>query len=150
MQNQGFLGTEANFLADLVLILEIGMGLALVGGALLARCGRYRAHACCQSLVVLMNLFVIVLMMMPSFSAQVTPRIPAKLGRSFYAVATVHAVLGGAAEVIGLYIVIAAGTKILPPRLRLTRFKLWMRGTLALWWLVLLFGIATYARWYVL
>ena len=53
------------------------------------------------------------------------------------------------AEVGGVYIVIAAGTKILPPRFRLTSFKPWMRGALVLWWIVILLGIATYARWYV-
>jgi uncharacterized membrane protein YozB (DUF420 family) len=30
----------------------------------------------------------------------------------------------------------------------LARYKLWMRLALALWWLVLLLGVATYVRWY--
>ena len=42
----------------------------------------------------------------------------------------------------------AGGTKWLPERLRLKRYKLWMRTVLALWWAVILFGVATYARWY--
>jgi len=48
-----------------------------------------------------------------------------------------------------LYILLAAGTKLLPEGLRIKRYKLWMRIVLASWWLVLLLGIATYARWYV-
>ena len=49
----------------------------------------------------------------------------------------------------GLYILLAAGTRLLPERLRLIRYKLWMRSVLALWWMVLMLGFATYVRWYV-
>jgi len=147
--NHGFLRTAAPLYADLVLILEIGMGLALLAGAYLARRQRYRAHACCQSFVVVANSVVILWLMTPSFRDQVAPKIPAKLSKAFYALATAHAALGSIAELCGLYIVIAAGTKILPPRLRLTDFKPWMRSTLALWWLTLFLGLATYSRWYI-
>ena len=149
MLKPGFLRTAAPLQADLVLVLEIGMGLALVAGALLARKRRYREHALCQSLVVLVNLVVVVLLMTPSFRSQVAPKIPAKLSKPFYALATAHAALGSIAEIGALYIVLAAGTKILPPRLRLANFKPWMRGALMLWWLVLVLGVATYARWYI-
>jgi hypothetical protein len=44
------------------------MGLALIVGMLLARMERYRAHARCQSAVVLLSLFAISLTMAPSFS----------------------------------------------------------------------------------
>jgi hypothetical protein len=37
----------------------------------------------------------------------------------------------------------------LPHKFRVTEYKPWMRGLLVLWWLVLLLGLATYARWYV-
>src|SRR5580692_4885960 len=47
----------------------------------------------------------------------------------------------------GLYILLAAGTGVLPRRFRLTRYKIWMRSALLLWWLVL--GWMTYAHWYV-
>jgi hypothetical protein len=40
------------------------------------------------------------------------------------------------------------GTKLLPERLRIKRTKLWMRSVLALWWIVLVLGVATYIRWY--
>ena len=63
--------------------------------------------------------------------------------------AAVHAGLGTVAELLGLYIFVVAGTNILPKRLRFTRYKPWMRTALALWWLVLLLGVATYLRWYV-
>jgi uncharacterized membrane protein YozB (DUF420 family) len=125
------------------------MGLALVFGMLLARRRNYRAHAWCQSAVVALNLIVIALVMAPSFRSQVAPRIPARLARSYYAAAAGHAAVGCAAELLGAYIVLAAGTRILPGRLRLVRYKFWMRTALAAWWIALLLGVATYVRWYV-
>ena len=148
MLHSGFLGTAATWVADLTLVLEIGMGVGLLIGALLACRRRYRLHAWCQSTIVLFNLVLIVLTMIPAFRNQVAPKIPSRIGRSYYAIASVHAALGIIAECAGLYILLAAGTKVLPERLRIARYKLWMRSVLVLWWLVLLLGLATYARWY--
>lgn len=147
--NDGLLGTHAPLTADVVLLLEFAMGAALLVGAWLARAKRYRQHAWCQSLVVLLNLAAITGTMVPSFRVQVLPRIPAKLSRAYFALATAHATLGSITELAALYILLAAGTRLLPEGLRLKRYKLWMRTVLALWWLVLLLGFATYLRWYV-
>jgi uncharacterized membrane protein YozB (DUF420 family) len=147
--SEGFLGTEAPRYADLVLLLEIGMGLALIIGAVLARRRKFRLHAWCQSAIVLLNLAIVVLLMIPSFHDHVSRNIPAKLGKAYYALPTAHAALGGITEIAGLYILLAAGTNIVPERFRLTKYKLWMRTVLVLWWLVLPLGLATYARWYV-
>jgi uncharacterized membrane protein YozB (DUF420 family) len=147
--NEGFLRTAAPLYADLVLLLEIGMGLALLSGAVLARRRRFRLHARCQSAVVLLNFAIIVLLMVPSFHVYVGPEIPAKLDKAFYALATAHGGLGGVTEIAALYVLLSAGTNILPQQFRLTKYKPWMRAVLALWWLVLLLGVATYIRWYV-
>ena len=147
--NEGFLGTAAARHTDVVLLLEIGMGLGLLAGAVFARMRKFRAHALCQAAIVLLNAAVIVLVMLPSFRIQVSPRIPGKLGKSYYALATAHGALGSVVECGGLYILLAAGTKLLPEKLRITRYKLWMRTVLAGWWAVLLLGLATYARWYI-
>jgi uncharacterized membrane protein YozB (DUF420 family) len=138
----------APFYANVTLFLEIAMGLALLVGALLARLQRFRWHAWCQSVIVLLNLAVIVLVMIPSFRVRVSPKIPLRLGKPYYALATTHAALGTITEVAGLYILLAAGTQVLPRKFRLSRYKLWMRTLVVLWWAVLLLGFATYARWY--
>lgn len=147
--NEGFLGTAAPRYADIVLLLEIGMGVALIIGGVLAHRQRFRAHAWCQSAVVLLNAGVIALVMVPSFRDQVSPQIPLKLTKPYFALATAHGALGCVVECAALYLLLAAGTKLLPEALRLQRYKLWMRIVLASWWLVLLLGIATYTRWYV-
>jgi len=146
---EGLLGTAAPLEADVVLLLEIAMGVGLLVGGWLARAGRFRLHAWCQSVIVLVNFIVIVLVMSPSFRMQVLPRIPEKLGKSYVALAAAHATLGGITELAALYILLAAGTRLLPEKLRITRYKGWMQGVLALWWITLLLGVTTYIRWYV-
>ena len=143
------LGSAAPPYANVTLLLELVMGVGLLAGALLARLKRFTQHAWCQSVVVLMNLLLIVLTMVPSFRAHVTPCLPLKLGKAYYALATAHAALGTLAEGGGLYILLAVGTSLFPTSLRIRNYKLWMRTVLVLWWVVLLFGVATYARWYV-
>jgi uncharacterized membrane protein YozB (DUF420 family) len=146
---EGFLGTEAPRSADLILLLEIAMGVALLAGAWLARTKRFRSHAWWQSTIVLLNFAVIAVTMAPSFGVHVFPRIPAKLGAPYYAIATAHAALGTVSELTALYILLSTATSVLPDKLRIANYKVWMRSVLVLWWVVLLLGIATYARWYV-
>jgi uncharacterized membrane protein YozB (DUF420 family) len=147
--NEGFLRTAAPLYADVTLLLEIAMGVGLLVGALLARLRRFRLHAWCQSVIVLLNLVVIALTMIPSFRVHVSPKIPLRLGKAYYALATAHAALGSVTQIAGLYILLAAGTRVLPEKFRITNYKAWMRTVLALWWVVLLLGLATYGRWYV-
>lgn len=149
MITHDILRSAAPWQADLTLLIEAVMGIALLAGAVLARRRRYRAHAWCQSAVVLLNLVVIGFAMAPSFYIQLAPKIPQAMRKSYYAIATGHAALGVAAEVTGLYIILAAGTNLLPKFLRLRNYRGWMRATLVLWWAVLLLGVATYVRWYV-
>jgi len=145
----GFLGTGATFRADLNLVVQILMGIALLYGMYLARRRKFKAHKYCQSLVMILNLVMISLIMVPSFHKQVQPQVPGGLKETYYLVAYLHAMLGAIAEVLGLYIVLVAATKIVPPKLRFKRYKPWMRTELAIWWLVTLFGIGTYFVWYI-
>jgi uncharacterized membrane protein YozB (DUF420 family) len=146
---KAFLETAAPRAVNVVLVLEIAMGIGLLLGARLARKKRFRQHAWCQSVIVLLNLAVVVVMMIPSFGVHVLPRVPAKLGKAYYALATTHGAFGTVTELAGLYILLSAGTTVLPEKLRITRYKVWMRSVLVLWWVVLLLGMATYTRWYV-
>lgn len=125
------------------------MGAALLFGVWLARTRRFRQHAWCQSVIVVLNLAVIAVAMVPSFRLQVLPRIPLRLGKTYVALAATHATLGSITEIAGLYILIAAGTRLLPEKIRISRYKAWMRTVLVLWWVVLFLGFATYTRWYV-
>ena len=146
---RGFLGTGATFAADLNLVVQLIMGLALLTGAILARYKRYRAHGICQTMVLLLNSLMIGLVMWPSFQHQVKPAMSKILHKWYYEAAAIHAVVGITAELLGVYIVIVAGTNVLPQWLRFKHWKLWMRSELVLWAIVLLSGMGTYCAWYV-
>jgi uncharacterized membrane protein YozB (DUF420 family) len=145
----GFLGTGATFEADLNLVVQVVMGVALIAGSLLAKRKRYAAHGICQTTVLLLNLGMIGLVMWPSFQRQVRPALPEGLHRWYFAAATIHALLGGTAELLGLYIVVVAGTRVLPQWLRFKDWKRWMRAELMLWSIVVLTGVGTYYAWYI-
>ena len=145
----GFLGTRATFAADVNLIVQLAMGAALIAGVVLAKQKRYKAHGACQTTVLLLNLWMIALTMWPSFRAQVASHISKALRRGYYAIATVHMLLGTSAELLGIYIVLVAGTNLVPSSLRFTQWRRWMRIELALWLLAQTWGIGTYYEWYV-
>ncbi len=146
--SKGFLGTAASLAADRTLVIETAMGVALLIGTVLARRRHYRAHGWCQSAVVVLNLWVIAQFMVPSFRRQIAPEIPASLNEVHYAIAAIHGLLGTVAELLALYVVLVAGTNILPKRLRFLRYKRWMRLALAFWWIELILGLAMYIQWY--
>ena len=146
---KGFLGTGATLGADFNLVVQFVMGVALIVGSCLAKQKRYKSHGICQTTVLLLNLLMIGLVMLPSFQEQVKPALSKVLHKWYYEVAAIHGVLGIAAELLGLYIVVVAGTNVLPRWLRFTNWKWWMRTELALWAIVLLGGVGTYCAWYV-
>lgn len=135
--------------ATLNLAAQVLLGLALLAGALLARRGRFRAHGVCQSLALLLNLIPIGLYMLPVFRRSVLPRLPGAASSAFYALPAAHAVTGTVAELLGLYIILRAGTDLLPKSLRFENYKLWMRSALVLWWATIALGLATFAVWHV-
>src|ERR1700724_2330404 len=94
----GFLGTGAPFGADLTLVVQLIMGSGLIAGARLARHKRYKAHGTYQTTVLLLNLLMIGLVMGPSFQRQVKPALSKVLHKWYYEAATIHALLGIAAE----------------------------------------------------
>jgi uncharacterized membrane protein YozB (DUF420 family) len=145
----GFLGTGATFRADLNLVVQLTMGAALIAGAHLAKQKRYKAHGICQTTVLVLNLLTIGLVMCPSFQQQVKPALSKVHRKWYYEVAIIHATLGITAELLGLYIVVVAGTNVLPLWLRFKHWKWWMRTELVLWAIVLLSGVGTYCAWYV-
>ena len=146
---KGFLGTGATFEADVNLIAQLMMGAALIAGFCLAKQKRYTAHGICQTTVLLLNVLMIGLVMWPSFHQQVKPHFLRVLHTEYYAVPTVHAVLGITAELLGLYIVLVTKTETLSMRLRFRNWKRWMQMEFMLWLVVLITGVATYYAWYI-
>ncbi len=135
--------------SDLVVPFEIGVAVLLVVGMILVRRGYVRAHMVIQSSMVLVNIPVVLLWMVPQYIAYVLPDLAGEGLEPAYLVPTVMLVAGAAAELLGIYILLVAGTNLVPERFRFRRYKVWMRSELVLWWSVLLFGLVTYYYWYI-
>ncbi len=136
-------------LADLVAASEVALAAMLVAGMFLVRARHVRLHKYVQSAVVLVNLPIVLAAMLPQYLAHVLPDLPGDLGRPYYLLPTLAVFVGGAAEALGIFILLVAGTNWVPERWRFRRYKRWMRTELVLWWTVVILGLAIYYVWYV-
>jgi hypothetical protein len=140
----GFLPAVTAPIATGLLITEIAIAVLLVVGMFVVRARHVRAHAWIQASMVLVNIPIVLTLMVPAYVQYIWPSLPGGLDQSGVFVTTAMLVLGVAAELLGIYIVLVAATNLVPDRWRFRRYKLVMRTELVLWWGVLLAGIATY------
>ena len=97
--------------SDLVVPFEIGVAVLLVVGMILVRRGYIRAHMVIQSSMVLVNIPVVLLWMVPVVP-YVLPDLAGEGLQPAYFVPTVMLVAGAAAELLGIYILLVAGTNL--------------------------------------
>ena len=144
----GFGALSSTTIAQIVLVLELVFAGMLIVGTILARRGNIRWHAHIQSIAVLGNVPVVAAWMLPQYVANVWPGIPDEIGTPFYLYPTLMLVAGAAVEALGVYVILVAGTNLIPERFRFRNYKWWMRTLLCLWWGVLLLGLTTYYYWF--
>ena len=119
----------------LLLGLTVGYGLAAIG--------RISAHQYNQTFWALFNIVLVMFIMIVSFFRQVVPGIPEQLLTARLATAIIHSLLGGLTVALAVFILLRMNG-LLPKFLRIKWWKNLMRLTLALYWVVGLFGLGTY------
>lgn len=139
----------APLLSDVLVIVEVAMALALVAGWVLVRLGHIRTHRALQSSIVLFNIPIVLYGMVPYYLTNILPAVGEHLGEAYVLVPTLMLFAGVAAELLGVYIILVAGTTWVPARFRFRRYKWWMRTELVLWWGVVITGLTTYWLFYV-
>ena len=144
MFGDGFLGRGAPFGADLNLVIQVAVGLLLLGGLALARAGRYRAHGMCQSTGFVLAVVMTALWMIPAFRAIHADALGRAVVNPVTITVAAHVAVGTFALLVGAWVVLTAGTPLVPAPLRFTNYKRWMRTLLALWWLAIVLGMAIY------
>jgi len=144
MFGDGFLGRGAPFGADLNLLLQVGVGVVLLGGMALARGGRYRAHGLCQSTGFAVAVVMTALWMIPALHAIHADALARGVVNHVTLAVAAHVVVGTGALLVGAWVVLVAGTPLVPARLRFSSYKRWMRTLLTLWWIAILLGVAIY------
>jgi uncharacterized membrane protein YozB (DUF420 family) len=143
MLSEGFLGRPSTFGADLNLLVQLALGALLFLGFVLARRARYALHGVCQSVALVATIVMTAIWMVPAYHNNYGPAI-FKLGNRVNMAAAAHVVSGTIALALGLYVVLVAGTPIVPKVLRFDNYKRWMRTLITVWWLALLLGVLTY------
>jgi uncharacterized membrane protein YozB (DUF420 family) len=144
----GLLLAAAPTTSDAIAFFEIGIAGLLLAGMFIVRAGHVRVHMYLQSLMVLVNIPVVLAWMLPQYLAHVLPDLGSELAKPYYLLPTIALFAGSAAEILGIYILLVAGTGLVPERYRFRRYKLWMRTELGLWWTVVVIGLLTYYVWY--
>lgn len=139
----GFLGTGAPFISDFTLIVILLTAALFTLGWRLAARQRYTAHRWVQTCAVLLNTIVVLIVMVSSFVIFILPGIPGKLGEGSYGITTVHALVGFASLIWGVYVVLV-GNGLVPKRLRFTNYKFFMWTAYLLYMLATILGIVVY------
>jgi len=148
LQQPGFFGTAANFAADATLVAMVTVALLFTLGAGLAHLHRYTAHRWVQTTAASLNVVLVTWLMILPYRDFVLPGIPDRVGERFYAVTTLHALIGAIALPFGMFVVLR-GNELVPRRLRFSNYKAFMRVAYTLYILTILLGLWVYFAWYV-
>ena len=140
--------TSAPLSANLSLAAMVLAAILLTVGAWLAVGKRYEAHRWVQTGAVCLNAVPVLAWMIRAFVRWVLPGLGANIGKTPYAVTTLHAVVGAIGVVLGVFVMLR-GNELVPKRLRFTGYKPWMRASYALYVLGTLTGVITYLVVYV-
>jgi uncharacterized membrane protein YozB (DUF420 family) len=149
INHPGFLGTHASFISDLTLIIILLSAILFTIGWQLARHKRFNAHRWVQTVNASINAIVVLSVMINSFALHILPGIPGKLLVGDYAVTTIHACIGMAGLLLGIFVVLRAN-KLVPKRLRFKNYKRFMRTSYELYMAATLLGLIVYIEVYVL
>jgi hypothetical protein len=148
LHRPGFLGTSANFAADMTLVVSLVVALLFTVGFALARAGRYGWHRWVQTSAASLNAILVGWMMVLPFRDFIVPGLPSRLGERFYAFTTLHAVVGASALGFGVFVALR-GNGLVPKALQFRDYKKFMRVAYALYILATLLGVLVYLTWFV-
>ncbi len=145
----GFLGTHANFAADVTLLLMVMIGIIFTIGFVLARKKKFEAHRWVQTAAASLNAILVLWLMILPFRDFVIRDTGGPRAGLFYAITILHAILGAVALPFGLFVVLR-GNRLVPRALRFNNYKLFMRTAYGLYILTILVGIIVYYTWFVI
>ncbi len=151
MSGEGFLGTGASMMSDIVLLAYL---FCMVPGMLLGFFFARRKmfvphHKITMTLVVVFNWILIAVLMLGSYRNGVLPFLNAQFAGDVRVVLpTLHAITGGLAQLLATYLVFRMWfEKVLPSWMMVKRIKRYMRLTLALWLITVALGVLIYVVW---
>jgi uncharacterized membrane protein YozB (DUF420 family) len=136
-------------LPRLNLYAQIALVLLLSTGVVLAKAKCFRLHAVLQTTVVLLNLGLILSIMLPSLRRQLPAPFPTSRTDLPVAIVLLHSFVGAMAWLTAFYVVLVAGTPLIPRRFRFSNYRRWMWTVFVVWWAAFLLGCLVYYQSYV-
>ena len=82
--------------------------------------------------------------MWPSFREVYVPDLARGIANRTNVAVVAHAALGSVVLLLGAYVVLVAGTSLIPRRFRFQNYRAWMQTLLVLWWIAIGLGVLTY------
>lgn len=132
--------------ATITIIVEILFYLVLCAGVVVQLRKAYHWHDRLQAPIVILNIFFILFVMIPTFRAVVFNPNSGGLSEVPTLVTLIHGVLGTIAQLLAIYCLLA-GFKILPRKIGTLRY--WMWATFVAWTATVMFGVGVYLVYYV-
>jgi hypothetical protein len=132
-------------MATITLIVQIVFFLVLCLGVVAQLRRKYKWHDRFQIPVVVLNIFFILFVMIPTFRDVVISDFPNGLSQVPTQVTAIHGTLGLMAQLLAIYCLLA-GLKILPRKIGVLRYFMW--AAFVFWTATLLFGIGVYTIFY--
>lgn len=162
----GFLGTNANFAADMTLILSILVALTFSFGAWLAKRAQgieakyqksdpqfqqakklFRQHRWIQTTGAVINIILVFWLMLLPYRDFVLRDSGGPRTSLFYVITTTHAVVGLFAFLFGNFVVLRGNNLMIEP-LKFNNYKPYMRIAYTAYMLTTLLGIWVYLYWF--
>lgn len=147
LHSRGFLGTNANFAADMTLVIMLTTATLFTIGFILARMEKFTAHRWVQTLAAATNIIMVLWLMVLPFRDFIVRNKMAE-PHYFYIITTLHATIGAIALLFGTFVALR-GNKLVPKALRFNNYKGFMRTSYALYMLATAIGVWVYFTWFV-
>jgi len=144
----GFLGTNANFAADMTLVLSVVVAILFSIGFYLARKGKYDIHKWVQTSGAAINIILVLWLMILPYRDFVIRDKGGPRETIFYAATLLHSLVGFFAFTFGNFVVLR-GHNLVPSRFRFQKYKPFMRTAYGLYIVTTVLGILVYWTWFV-
>ncbi len=148
LHKAGFFGINANFAADMTLLLSMLVALLFSVGFFLARKGMYDTHKWVQTSGAILNIVLVLWLMILPYRDFIVRDTGGPRESIFYSVTMLHAIIGFFAFVFGNFVVLR-GHKLVPLKLRFENYVPYMRAAYALYLTTTFLGIWVYWTWFV-
>lgn len=159
LHQPGFLGTGANFAADMTLVIAILVAVIFSVGFYFARRGQiaekngqpgkqwYLYHRICQTTAGTINAILVFWLMVLPFRDFVI-RDPDSLPAIAHWITALHGLVGSVALSFGLFVILRANGLMIKP-LRFKNYRLFMRISFTLYMVATVLGLFVYFTWFV-